>query len=420
MLDKIKQAAAEGTTLLQFGFIKAVGQGLAPLVIAKFLASRELYARFSLAMMVVYFFASVLIAFAQTPFIVFANQERAKTGRINKSFSVQCIFLVFSFAAYVFLIAAFGKAVMIFAQISWTDMVFMSLALVGIAIKTFVDGVLLALGQRIKNSLAELVFGGLTLLLVFAFYLGGAFSLRMVFLVYLIAGLFVGLIFIWFIDFNLLLPICFDKQHFKEMFKFSKWFMLGATAAYFIARGDNFVLRYFRTMDDIGEYNLGYQVFMGLGMLIFIIYTYFLPFISEHIRDSAKMRSYLYSKRPRIFLMGLAVIGLLFVLAPYIFKLIGRVYEGSTTVLRVLLIAAVLMLYTIFYEPVFNALKKYKFTQTVNVLQVLLNLLLDVLLVPVMGMLGAAVATVIGYSVRTVIYEIYMRKRVAILFTREQ
>jgi PST family polysaccharide transporter len=100
---------------------------------------------------------------------------------------------------------------------------------------------------------------------------------------------------------------------------------------------------------------------------------------------------------------------LVFVAAPYIFRLYSEVYSKSVLVLRVLLIAAVPISYSIFYDPILNVLKVYKFAQTVNLFQVLLNLLLDVLLVPAMGMLGAATATVLAYFCRAVTIEIYFR-----------
>ena len=419
MLRKIKQEFNQGKTLLQFGFLKATGQVLgmiAPLVVAKFF-SPALFGSYSLAMMVVFFFASLLFAFAQTPFIVFANQERAKTGKISKSFSVQCIFLVFSIIGFLLINLFCSKAIMAFAKISLTDLLFMSLAFIGLALKTFLCNLFMALGQRIKNSIAELIFGSSVLVLVSALYLTDNINMAMVFLTYFASGSLVVILFIKTVDFSLLLPICFDKQHFKEMVNFAKWLLLGTTSAYFIGWGDNLVLRLFAPMGDIGTYNLGYQLFKGIGMLTFIIYVYFLPFVSQHIEDSAKMRNYLFNKRPKIFLVGLVVIGLFFVAVPYAFKFIYKgVYHDSVTVLWILLIGSVSRLYAIFYDPILNALKKYKFTQTVTLLQLLLNLFLDLLLVPVMGIYGAAVATVIAYFCRTIIYEIYFRKRIRGLF----
>jgi O-antigen/teichoic acid export membrane protein len=163
---------------------------------------------------------------------------------------------------------------------------------------------------------------------------------------------------------------------------------------------------------DIGSYGLAYQVFKGLATLTFVVNAYFLPFISQHIEDSAKIRLYLYSKRPKIFLLGLVFIGIVFVAAPYLLRLIDASrYQGSDVVLTTLLIANVLVLWVIFYAPILNALKKYKFTQTLNVIQLLLSVLLALLLVPVMGMVGAAVATVLAYFCQVVIIETYFRAR---------
>jgi Na+-driven multidrug efflux pump len=49
------------------------------------------------------------------------------------------------------------------------------------------------------------------------------------------------------------------------------------------------------------------------------------------------------------------------------------------------------------------------FSQIANLFQVVLNLILDLLLVPAMGMLGAAVATAFAYLCHAVAVEVYFR-----------
>ena len=74
MLASIRKQFAEGKNLIAFTGIKSLGQALgmiAPLVVAKFFVP-ELFASFSLARMVVFFFVSLLIDSAQTAFVVFA------------------------------------------------------------------------------------------------------------------------------------------------------------------------------------------------------------------------------------------------------------------------------------------------------------------------------------------------------------
>jgi len=415
MLSRTKQQLKQGKTLITFTSLQATGEALgmiAPLVVAKFF-SEDLFGRYSLAKMVVFFFTSVLIASAQAPFIVYATQEREKTGRINRSFSVQCVFLVFSIIAFLSLNLIFSKALAAFVGIPPADLTFVSLAFIGIALKTFFSNLFMALGQRVKSSLAEVVFGSLALAIVLALCFTGNVNLRTAFFSYFVSGLLVAILSLATVDFKLLLPFDFSWGHFKYMFDFTKWVMLGSTAAYFVNWGDNIVLRSFVSMGDIGEYNLGYQIFKGITMLAFVMNAYFLPFISERAEDSARMRNYLFNKRPKVFLVCLLGVVLVFLFAPTILKLFyGNTYQKSATILRVLLVGSVALFYTIFYYPVLNALKKYKFAQTVSLLQAVLNLALDLVLVPVMGLLGAAVATVFAYFCWAGAVEVYFRVKI--------
>ncbi len=415
MLKKIKQELKAGRVLLQFGFLRALGQGLgmiAPLVIAKFF-TEGLFGSYCLAKMIIFFFASLLVASSQTPFIVYANQERAQTGRISKSFSVQFGFLAFSIIVFVLFSLAFSRRIQIFAEVSSADVLFMSMGFVGIAAKSFLCNLFMALGQRMKNALVELVFGLLTLGIVLVLILTGNINIKTVFLTYLLSAAVVLLIFIRSVDFKQLLPFEFEREHFRDMFNFTKWVMFGATAVYFINWVDNIVLRAFKvSVADIGEYGLAYQIFKGVVMLTYILNGYFLPFISEHINNSDKMRAYLYSKRPKIFLLGLAAIIVLFVAVPYAFGFVYKdAYQGSVGVLSILLFGNVIILYNTFYIPILNALKKYKFAQATNVAHIIIKVVLSVLLIPPFGLKGAAIATVASYFFKAVIIEVYFRMR---------
>jgi O-antigen/teichoic acid export membrane protein len=411
MLNRLKKELREGRTLLQFGFLKSLGM-IAPLLIARFF-SEGLFGSYLLAKMIVFFFATLLITSAQTPFIVYANQERAETGKINKSFSVQCVFLLFSIAAFLLISSVFSKAVTTFAQISGVELIFVCAGFIGIAVNTFVCNLFMALGERIKNALVELTFGGSTLVFIVLFVLTGNINIKTAFLTYLMAAFVVLVVFAGFTDRTVLLPFDFDRKHFKRMFDYTKWVMFGATAVYFINWVDNIILRAFGiSLADIGEYGLGYQVFKGIVMLTFILNGYFLPFISEHIHNQVKIKDYLYNKRIKIFLLGLGLVVVLFVTAPYIFGFIYKdSYKSSVDVFGILLFGNIIILYNTFYLPILNALKKYKFAQASNVVHIVVKVLLSVALIPTFGLKGAAVATVVSYLFKGIIYEVYFRLR---------
>ena len=409
MLEKIKTEFEQSKTLLLFGLLRLIAE-IAPLVVAKFF-SPALFASYSLAKMIVFFFTSLLITSAQVPFIVFANQEKAKTGKINKSFSVQCMFLLSSGVIFLSVNILFSQTIMQFAALPPAGLIFMILAFIGIATNSFLENLFMALGQRVKSSLVSLLFGGSILVLVFILHFTGNLNLNTVLLVYLVSGFIITAVFIKTIPLNLLFPFDFNWAHFKEMFNFTKWVMLGATAVYLINWADNIILKIFNvSMADIGDYNLAHQIFKGTLMLIYVINAYFLPFVSEHIEDGIRMKNYLYNKRPKIFFTGTAAIVLLFMATPHILGFIyGSDYPKATVVLRILLVASELMLYNAFYLPIINALKAYKFSQTINVVQIFVSIILNVILIPRFGLIGAAVATVIAYLGTTVVYETYFR-----------
>jgi len=72
MLEKVKQQLVQGKHLITFTALRSTGQALGmlvPLVVARFFEP-GLFASYSLAKMIVFFFTCSLIASSQRPFIV--------------------------------------------------------------------------------------------------------------------------------------------------------------------------------------------------------------------------------------------------------------------------------------------------------------------------------------------------------------
>lgn len=414
MIKKLKTELNQSKTFLSFSFLKIFGQGMAfilPLAIAKIL-SPEGFGSYSLSMMIVFFFTSAFIASSQTPFVVYANEELKKTEKINKSFSVQLLFLLCSIVFFMLLTFVFREYITNFAKISDLQLSFLFLAYLGIGLNSFIENLFLALNRRINHSLYFLLIGIVNVFLLLVFYFQNNLNLNTIFLIYFLSSIISTVIFFHLIDYKKLFPFVFDKELFIEMFQWTKWQIMGLTAVYFINWGDNLVLRYFVSMEEIGVYNLGYQVFKGLVSLTFILNSYFLPFVSQNINDKEKIRHYLYVKRPKIVVCGTLCIIFIYITIPYVFNSIyGSIYGASVAVLRILLFGLIFNLYLIFYIPLFNSAKKYKFIQTVNVIQIVINICLNIIFVPTMGIKGAAIGTTIAYFISIIFYEMYFRFR---------
>lgn len=238
-------------------------------------------------------------------------------------------------------------------------------------------------------------------------------------MMFFISPIIAGLILIREIDLKKVLPFEFDPLIFRQMFDYTKWTILGSVSLYFVNWVDIFVLRIFVSLDQIGVYNLGYQIFKGVLMLISIFRVYYLPFISEHIKDDKKMKNYLKNKRWIMMAAGSIGLCLIYIALPHLFQILyADTYQGSVTVVRILLVGGVFSLYQTFYSPIFDAMRRYKFTQLASILMVAINFALDYILVFLFGFLGAAMATAITYAILSLIYEMYFRKYLKnIIFT---
>lgn len=420
MLDVLKREFGLAKNLLTFTSLRIAAQAagaVLPLLVAKFF-SESLFGSYSLAKMIVFFITTLAINSTRRPFVVYASEERAAGGKINKSFSVQILFLGLCIAVCGIAVSIFRKQLITFAGIQPADVVFVFLALVGFSVKSFFCHLQMALGSRIWNAISELLYAVFNVIFIIVFYLTDSLNLQTVFLVYFLSAVLLILAQIWVIDVRLLLPFEIDFSYLKKMFNFAKWVALAATATYFINWGDNIVLRIFVPLKEIGVYNFAYQIFKGLVFTTGIIGQYFLPFITVNIADRGKIKDYLYSKRPRILMLGftgwlIAVIGIPFAI-DFVY---GDKYSTSVAVFQILSVAILFRLYTVFYTPVYSALKRYRFTTFATLVQIIINLLLAFALVPHYGIKGAAAATVIAYGIKLIIFEIYYKLYIKEMFT---
>jgi O-antigen/teichoic acid export membrane protein len=257
----------------------------------------------------------------------------------------------------------------------------------------------------------EIIAGTLSVAAIIAVHLTAGLTLERIFVILFIAPAATALFMSPRLDFAKILPLRAERGCIRELAGHIKWTMLGGTALYLFNWGDNFVLRYSVTLSDIGVYNLAYQAFKGVSILSGVVRIYFLPFLAQHSGDAARIGAFLSHKRLRIMAAGSLCIALFMAAVPFVLPMVfGEAYRGAVPVALVLLIGSFFMLYRYFYEVLLNARRNYRFTQLATACFVVMNLALDVALVPPMGIMGAAVATTVTYISYALAYEIYFRR----------
>lgn len=411
MLRNMKNIISNHYKLFQFTVLKLIGEALIflfPLLIAKFVKP-EIYGAYSLSMMIVFFATTLILGSSMTPFIISANKELKKRNSIAKSFTNQLIFFTTSLFIIALIFLLFSGFIVDFIQIEKITLVYLYLAFIGISIKSILGNYFLGIDKKVEHTKIGIYYG--ISLITLLFVLG--FELENLFLNYFLSSFVVLLVSLHKIKFKYIFPLKFDKLMLFEHWSFTKWQMFGLTAVYFINWGDSIIINSFLTLKDVGIYNLAYQIFKGIISFLYLINTFYLPDISKNIKDKKFISNYLYKSRIQLFSIGVVLTLLLIVVSPFFLNnFFDQSYNQASVILQILLIGVIFKFWSIFYNPLYNVLKRYRFLQMMNIVQIIINIILGILFILKFGLLGIAAATTISYFIRVLIDESYFHMKV--------
>jgi O-antigen/teichoic acid export membrane protein len=413
MLKWIINEIKEGRTLLSYGSVK-IGAHVSDFLVPVILATRfspGTFGAYSLGMMIVYFFNSSLILSSSKPTVIFGNEEFKERGQIHKTLASRMIILFISLAVFILCVYLFRNQAVRFTGLTKGQVRLLVLVLIGYSSLNFFSSMLMALNQRILESVFLLSNAGLSILYLLVIYLFFEVTIEKVLFMFFITPVISICLFLPKLEFRKIHPPEFDRENLIKMVDFTKWMVFGGAGVYLLNWGDNIILRRFVAMEEIGVYNLGYQFFKGTLMCIAIVKLYFLPFIAQNMDNKEKIIAYLSVKRTKLFLLGTVLLAGLSFLMPYIVSFLYHPhYKDAVIVVRILIFGSICALYSGFYDPIIDSMKRYQFIQLLTVAGVAFNLSLDYIMIKHVGFIGAAIATAITYFLLAIAREIYFRK----------
>lgn len=414
-MHKIISQLKQGKKFLSFMGFKTLAQVLIfiiPLIVAKFL-SPDLFGSFSLFKMLLFFGSTLFIGPILTPFNIESNKEYAQTKKANTTFTSALIYTLCSLAVFLTVFALFGKELIQFTGLNYEEYKWVFIfAFLGLFTKNFFGAFFMGQDNKKAHVLVEVMYGIGLLVYLFIILQVGLFNLYNILWAYAVAAVLVIIISVPLINYDRIFPLKFSRKNLKTLTHFAGWVMLGYTSSYFINWGDNLVLKYFVSLEEIGVYNLAYQFFKGFIMVSLMINTYFTPFVSQNIGNKEKLRNYYYNKRPKILLFAVIALFLASILIYNLINLLYIEYIESILIVNLLSLGALCAFYYSFLIPIFNSSGFYKVTQLLLIFQILINLVLDIFLIPLLGILGAAIATTVAYFIFTVLYVVYFRAKI--------
>lgn len=190
----------------------------------------------------------------------------------------------------------------------------------------------------------------------------------------------------------------FEYRHFQNLLAFSFWTFLISGGSLIFSYADTVIIGYFLQNSDVGIYRVAFQFTTAATFTTIAMRTVLYPKVSNWFcNDRAEMAQSALSKGFTYSLM-LAVpvfVGGVLLGAQMLHFFYGEEFASGSSVLFVLLLVQIANVFVFLQTMYLNALDRPKDAFKVTGIASVANILLDILLIPVMGIMGAAVATLL-------------------------
>lgn len=251
-----------------------------------------------------------------------------------------------------------------------------------------------------------LLFLGLTFLIYFLKIDLTKIKIAVIYYVILIS--FPALVYTLYFLFKYQFPFEFDRSLFKKAINFGIRSYLACLFAFLVLRSDIYLLNYFRGLQEVGWYSLAVGFCDGILLITSSIALVLFPKITENQRQSLEMT--LKVSRVVSFLVGTIIIFSFLCASWFIPLVFGVSFKASLPAFYILLPAIYFWSITSFITQFF-ASKGYPWiTVFIWLPGLIINIILNLIYIPLYGIIAAAVTSLIGYFLTFVLHYIYLQK----------
>ncbi|MFA7201415.1 MAG: flippase [Candidatus Paceibacterota bacterium] len=203
----------------------------------------------------------------------------------------------------------------------------------------------------------------------------------------------------------------FDKKLAKKILV-SCWpfGMLGVMGAIML-NTDTIMVGWFGTIDDVGYYGAAQRIIQIIYMIPALLATAFFPSMSRAIKDSELLRKLLERGVSLLMLFAIPLTVGGFLLSRQIIQLLyGSLYYSAAGPFGILSLTFVPAFIAIMFGNAFFALNKEKKLIAYVLIGIFGNFLFNLLLIPLFGIEGAAISTVLNQVILTLYLIHFLRK----------
>jgi len=352
--------------------------------------------------------------------IRYGTWEFNKENKINKVFWARNSILIPSLLFFFIGIIFFRKSISSYIGIEQKAIIWLLLLYIAVI-------VLVSYIQYIQQSIGQLRLYSFSLFLVKLIVVTGLSVIKVtpvldkdassIIIVYILGNLITAVIFTLFIKIKVLLPVEFDKDTAKKIFLFSYPLVFGSVSSYAIGWVDIIFVKKDLMISDVGVYALAYRIMTFVNTISMSLIVLLGPIIVTFLANKRVDLINKYIKRliPQVGFLSSIFISIIIVVINYFVALIfGIEFADSVLPSSILMLGMAFNFFSSMYSPVIVAYELIKQSVAVNIIMAIINIIGDYLLIPLIGINGAAYTTSFIYSLGAVSYLIIVNRKLKI------
>jgi O-antigen/teichoic acid export membrane protein len=192
-----------------------------------------------------------------------------------------------------------------------------------------------------------------------------------------------------------------NRSHYTGLMSFSIWTFLSSGGALIFTYADTILIGLFMTETDVGIYRVAFQLTSVASFIVLAFHTVLFPRISKwHTEKNFSLIEYSMGKAftYSLFIAIPMTAGGIILSEKLLYYLYGASFVSGAPVLVILLFVQMANIFMFLLTMCLNAMDMPKTSFYITAGSALLNILLNILLIPQYGITGAAVASLVTIS----------------------
>jgi len=214
-------------------------------------------------------------------------------------------------------------------------------------------------------------------------------------------------------------PAKFSFRHITSLAVYGFWIFLIGTGSIVFAYADTIFIGYFMTNGDVGIYRTAYQFTSLAAFLSVAIATTLTPKISHWSANNQMDKIAPVITRGITFSLLLAIpvaFGGILLSERLLYFFYGADFAAGSTVCSILFIMQIISVFTLLLGVALTASDHARQAFYAAGIAALLNIVLNVTMIPIVGINGAAVSTVISFGLNAILISHFLKRYITIRF----